>query len=139
MNKFTFLFVILSFIMVAHSKACTEDEFKALDKYFSEIQENHRAEKSGQFDAYLQQIKTKKNLNDKELFAYKTKVLNHPDAKILYDKDRKVTFLDYFNIKNQRDCKTLKKWANESMASANKQWDIVFAELEKELQPPTSQ
>jgi hypothetical protein len=133
MKKTLFTIFSLSLLVAANSNACSDEEFKALDKETTDLQKKHFAEKSAQLDQYLQQIKAKKNLNDKELFKYKTNMLNNPKAKKLYDKEPKQTIGDLLRVTTEKDCKTLKKWADESMESANKQWDIVFSELEKEL------
>lgn len=133
MKKILFMLATLSMLINTHAQACTDEEFKALDKEITEIQKKHFAEKSAQLENYLQQIKTKKNLDDKALFIYRTNILRNPEAQKIYDKERKLTFGDLFRLTAEKDCKSLQKWTDESLVSANKQWDIVFEALEKEL------
>ena len=134
---FCMLVTVYSFAATS-AHACTDEEFKALDRSTTEIQKQHIAEKSAQLDNYLQQIKARKNLSDKELFVYRTNILNHPKAKKLFMKERKLTFEDVLRLSAEKDCKKLQKWFDESMKSVNKQWDIVFAELEKEVNTQSS-
>lgn len=133
MKKIIFILIVLSFFRMVSVQACTKEEFNALDHEIADAQKKHREEKLTQLDNYLQQIKAKKKLSDKEFFVYRTGVLNNPKAKKLYLKERKLNISDYFQVSAEADCKTLKKWTDESMESANKQWDIVFEDLEKEL------
>lgn len=133
MKRIAYLLITVALFLAMQSQACTEEELRTLDKEISETQKKDFEEKSARLDNYLQQIKTKKNLSDKELFAYRTVILNNPKAKKLHDKERKITFGDLMRIDAEKDCKTLKNWSDESLISANKQWNIVFTELEKEL------
>jgi|GEM_PF-5041051 len=133
MSKIIFILIALFFLRIASVQACTSEEFKALDHDIAENQAKYRAEKLTQFDNYLQQIQIKKNFSDKDLFLYRTNVLNNQKLKKLHEKERSLSLGDYFNISRDGDCKKLKKWTDESMESANKQWNIVFEEIEQEL------
>lgn len=133
MNKIVCLLAALLIPAVDVAAACTKEEFKILDSEISEGQKKQLSEKLMQFDNYLHQLQIKKGMSDRELLLYRTNALNNPKAKKLQAKQRSTEYFDYVRLANEGDCETLKKWTDESMVSANRQWEIVFAQLESEL------
>ena len=133
MNKVILVSLMTWLCACTETQACSDEEFKTLDKAITDNQKLVRDEKISRLNIYMQQIKTIKNLSDRELFEYRTKVLNNPKARKLREKGRKITIQDMLQVAYGKDCEKLKRWSDESMISANEQWDIVFKDIEKDL------
>lgn len=130
-NLYLTLFLLL---YTSHLQAkCTPEQFDKEYKVFFNARTEYLKSKKDELDNQIEKVKQKKGLSDKAAFDYRISVLQDTSILAIKNKEPDIDLLDLFQLKQKGKCGKLMNYHKELAKLADKQWDIIFSNISKEI------
>jgi len=112
---------------------CTPEKFGKEYQDFIAAQIQYRDNKDREISDFIEKIKVKNSLSDKQTFDFRISLLQNEKAKKIMKWEPKLTISDIFQLQMNNRCGKLMKYHKAFVKKAEKQWVIVLENAAIEL------
>ena len=112
---------------------CTPEQFGKEYQDFIAAQTHYRDSKNKEISDFIEKIKVKNSLSDKQTFDLRISLLQNEKAKKIMKWEPNLTIGEIFQLQMNTTCGKLMKYHKAFVKKAEKQWAIVFEKAAIEL------